>query len=171
AAGLALAALPLVTQSSYVLQAVVYGMIFAMLSASVSLISGSLGVLSVGHAAFYGVGAYTVAVLGHTYGLPAEVALPAAILLTAVVAAVASLPLYKLSGHTAALGTLAIGQIGFLVFMTWLSVTRGPMGFLNIPAPQFDLLGGLRLSSIGHKFWLVALVRSEEPRVGKAWRS
>ncbi|TFL15724.1 hypothetical protein CSC67_03095 [Pusillimonas caeni] len=179
AAGLALAALPLITQSSYVLQAVVYGMIFAMLSASVSLISGSLGVLSVGHAAFYGVGAYTVAVLGHTYGLPAEVALPAAILLTAVVAAVASLPLYKLSGHTAALGTLAIGQIGFLVFMTWLSVTRGPMGFLNIPAPQFDLLGGLRLSAIGHKFWLVALVaavglflvqRLLDSEIGRAWR-
>ncbi|MDX3894356.1 ABC transporter permease [Pusillimonas sp.] len=179
AAGLLLAALPLITQSSYVLQAVVYGMIFAMLSASVSLISGSLGVLSVGHAAFYGVGAYTVAVLGHTYGLPAEVALPAAILLTAVVAAVASLPLYKLSGHTAALGTLAIGQIGFLVFMTWLSVTRGPMGFLNIPAPQFDLLGGLRLSAIGHKFWLVALVaavglflvqRLLDSEIGRAWR-
>jgi len=179
AAGLVLAALPLVTQSSYVLQAVVYGMIFAMLSASVSLISGSLGVLSVGHAAFYGVGAYTVAVLGHTYGLPAEVALPAAIVLTAVVAAAASLPLYKLSGHTAALGTLAIGQIGFLVFMTWLSVTRGPMGFLNIPAPQFNLFGGLRLSAIGHKFWLVALVaavglflvqRLLDSEIGRAWR-
>jgi len=179
AAGLVLAALPLITQSSYVLQAVVYGMIFAMLSASVSLISGSLGVLSVGHAAFYGVGAYTVAVMGHTYGLPTEVALPAAIILTALVAVVASLPLYKLSGHTAALGTLAIGQIGFLVFMTWLSVTRGPMGFLNIPAPQFDLLGGLRLSAISHKFWLVALVaavglflvqRLLDSEIGRAWR-
>ncbi|NYT68324.1 ABC transporter permease [Pusillimonas noertemannii] len=178
-AGAVLAVLPFIMQSSYVLQAVVYGMIFAMLSGSVSLISGSLGVLSVGHAAFYGVGAYTVAVLGHTYGLPTEVALPAAVILTALVAVVASLPLYKLSGHTAALGTLAIGQIGFLIFMTWLSVTRGPMGFLNIPAPQFELLGGLRLSAISHKFWLVALVaavglflvqRLLDSEIGRAWR-
>lgn len=179
AAGLALAALPLLTQSSYVLQAVVYAMIFAMLSASVSLVSGSLGVLSIGHAAFYGVGAYTVAVLGHTYGLPTEAALPAAVLLTAAIAVVAALPLYKLSGHTAALGTLAIGQIGFLVFMTWLSVTRGPMGFLNIPAPRFELLGGLRLAGIGQKYWLVALVaavglflaqRLLDSEIGRAWR-
>ena len=42
--------------------------------------------------------------------------------------------------------------------MTWLSVTRGPMGFLNIPAPQFEWLGGLRLAGIGQKYWLVALV-------------
>jgi len=178
-AGAVLALLPLLTQSSYVLQAVTYAMIFALLAASVSLVSGSIGVLSLGHAAFYGVGAYAVAVLGHTYGLPAEVGLPGAVLLTAAVAAVAALPLYRLSGHTAALGTLAIGQIGFLVFMTWLPVTRGPMGFLNIPAPRFELLGGLRLATIGQKFWLAALVaavglflaqRLLNSEMGRAWR-
>ncbi len=178
-AGAVLAIVPLLSNSSYLLQAVVYSMIFAMLASSVTLVSGVMGVLSIGHAAFYGVGAYTVAVLGHTYGLPTEIALPAAVLLTAAVAAVAALPLYKLSGHTAALGTLAIGQIGFLIFMTWLSVTRGPMGFLNIPAPQFDLLGGLRLASISQKFWLVALVaavslylaqRLLRSGVGRVWR-
>lgn len=177
--GAVLAVLPLLTQSGYLLQAVVYAMIFAMLSASVSLVSGSLGVLSVGHAAFYGVGAYTVAVLGHTYGVPTELALPAAVVLTALVAVVAAVPLYKLSGHTAALGTLAIGQIGFLIFMTWLSVTRGPMGFLNIPAPKFDILGGLRLGDIAQKYWLVALVaavglflaqRLLDSSIGRAWR-
>ncbi len=179
AAGAVLACLPWLTDSNYVLQAVVYGMIFAMLAASVSLVSGSLGVLAIGHAAFYGVGAYTVAVLGRTYGLSTEIALPAAIVLGAVVAAVASLPLYKLSGHTAALGTLAIGQIGFLIFMTWLSVTRGPMGFLNIPAPQFDYLGGFRLGAIGEKYWLVALVAAVmlylvqklmDSEIGRSWR-
>lgn len=178
-AGAVLAVLPFVTQNAYLLQAVVYAMIFAMLSASVSLVSGSMGVLSIGHAAFYGVGAYSVAVLGHTWGWPAEFALPAAVVITALVAAVAALPLYKLSGHTAALGTLAIGQIGFLVFMTWLPVTRGPMGFLNIPAPVFDFLGGLRLSTVGQKYWLVALVaavglflvqRLVDSDIGRVWR-
>lgn len=179
AVGAGLCLLPFVIDSSYILQAVVYAMILALLAGSVTLVSGSMGVLSIGHAAFYGVGAYTVAVLGHTYGLPTEVALPAAIVITAIVSALASLPLYKLSGHTAALGTLAIGQIGFLVFMTWLPVTRGPMGFLNIPAPTFELLGGLRLSAIGQKFWLVALVvavllfvgqRILNSDIGRVWR-
>lgn len=178
--GAVLALLPFVVSSSYILQAVVYAMVFALLAGSVTLVSGSLGILAIGHAAFYGVGAYTVAVMSYTYGLPTELALPAAIALGAIVGAVASLPLYKLSGHTAALGTLAIGQIGFLVFMTWMPVTRGPMGFLNIPAPTFELLGGLRLSDIGHKFWLVALVvalclflaqRLLNPEMGRTWRS
>jgi len=177
--GAVLGLVPLFVHSSYVLQAVVYGIIFALLAASVTLVSGAMGVLSLGHAAFYGVGAYGVAVLSHTYGWPAEAALPAAILLTAVVAALASLPLYKLGGHTAALGTLAIGQIGFLVFMTWLSVTRGPMGFLNIPAPVFASLGGLRLANIADKFWLVAAIaalglfvaqRLLNSGIGRVWR-
>ncbi|NYE25522.1 ABC transporter permease [Pigmentiphaga litoralis] len=178
-AGAVLCLLPLITQSGYLLQAVIYGMIFTLLAASVTLVSGSIGILSIGHAGFYGVGAYGVAVLSHTYGLPAELALPCAALLTAVVATVAALPLARLSGHTAALGTLAIGQILFLVFMTWLSVTRGPMGFVNIPAPQFALLGGLRLGSVTDKFWLVAIVaavglflvqRLMESSIGRVWR-
>ncbi|WP_420227210.1 ABC transporter permease [Pigmentiphaga litoralis] len=178
-AGAVLCLLPLITQSGYLLQAVIYGMIFTLLAASVTLVSGAIGILSIGHAGLYGVGAYGVAVLSHTYGLPTELALPCAALLTAGVATVAALPLARLSGHTAALGTLAIGQILFLVFMTWLSVTRGPMGFVNIPAPQFALLGGLRLGSVTDKFWLVASVaavglflvqRLMESSIGRVWR-
>lgn len=178
-AGGVLALLPLVVHSGYLLQAVIYGMIFTLLAASVTLVSGAMGILSIGHAAFYGVGAYSVAVLSHTYGLPTELALPCAILLTALVAAVAAVPLARLSGHTAALGTLAIGQIAFLVFMTWLSVTRGPMGFVNIPAPQFAVLGDLRLGSVAEKYWLVAVVaalglflaqRLMDSSIGRVWR-
>jgi branched-chain amino acid transport system permease protein len=177
--GVVLALLPVVTQSAYVLQAVVYSMIAALLVASVTLVSGALGILSIGHAAFYGVGAYAVGVLARSYGGPAEIVLPAAALLTAVVAVVAALPLLKLSGHAAALGTLAVGQIGFLVFMTWLPVTRGPMGLVNIPAPHVALLGDLRLATIGRKYWLVALVvalalfaaqRLFDSNIGRVWR-
>lgn len=177
--GAILSLLPLVTHSGYVLQAVVYAMIFAVLSASVSLVSGSMGILSLGHAAFYGVGAYTVAILAKTYGWPTELVLPACIIVTAAIAAISALPLYRLSGHTAALGTLAIGQIFFLVFMIWISLTRGPMGFPDIPEPRFALLGGLRLMHIGQKYWLVALVaavglfvaqRLVNSGIGRVWR-
>ncbi|TAL79555.1 MAG: hypothetical protein EPN76_01490 [Burkholderiaceae bacterium] len=177
--GAILSLLPLVTHSGYVLQAVVYAMIFAVLSASVSLVSGSMGILSLGHAAFYGVGAYTVAILAKTYGWPTELVLPACIIVTAAIAAISALPLYRLSGHTAALGTLAIGQIFFLVFMIWISLTRGPMGFPDIPEPRFASLGGLRLMHIGQKYWLVALVaavglfvaqRLVNSGIGRVWR-
>jgi branched-chain amino acid transport system permease protein len=177
--GAILSLLPLVTHSGYVLQAVVYAMIFAVLSASVSLVSGSMGILSLGHAAFYGVGAYTVAILAKTYGWPTELVLPACVIVTAAISAISALPLYRLSGHTAALGTLAIGQIFFLVFMIWISLTRGPMGFPDIPEPRFASLGGLRLVHIGQKYWLVALVaavglyvaqRLVNSGIGRVWR-
>ena len=177
--GFGLLLLPLLISSTYLLQAVLYGMIFALLAASVTLISGTLGVLALGHAAYYGLGAYSIAVLGHTYGWPTEWAFPAAVLLTAVVSVITALPLYRLSGHTAALGTLAIGQIGFLVFMTWLSVTRGPMGFLNIPAPQFEWFGGWRLATVQQKYGFAAVVvalalflmqRLQDSDLGRVWR-
>jgi branched-chain amino acid transport system permease protein len=178
-AGLVLALLPWATQNGYVLQAVAYAMIFAMLVASVSLVSGTLGILSIGHMAFYGVGAYAAGILARDHGWPAESALLAAAVVTAAVACVAALPLLKLSGHTAALGTLAVGQIGYLVFMTWLDMTHGPMGFVGIPAPHLALLGGLRLSSLAQKFWLIAVVaaltlafaqRLVNSGIGRVWR-
>ncbi|TWS97054.1 ABC transporter permease [Reyranella sp. CPCC 100927] len=179
AVGAVLALLPAVTQSAYVLQAVAYAMIFALLVASVTLVSGALGMLSIGHAAFYGVGAYAVGLLARNAGWPAEAAIAGAALVTAAVAVASALPLLKLSGHTVALGTLAVGQIGYLVFMTWLEVTRGPMGFINIPAPRLAVLGGLNLSSLVQKFWLIAAVaalalalaqRLLDSGIGRVWR-
>ncbi|CAB3933248.1 ABC transporter permease [Achromobacter insolitus] len=179
AAGAAFALLPLLTQSGYVLQALAYALIFALLAASVTLVSGSLGILSLGHAAFYGVGAYAVGILAKQHHWPAEAALAAAALLTAAVAAMAALPLRKLGGHTAALGTLAIGQVGFLVFMTWIDVTRGPMGMPGIPAPRLALAGDFRLAGIAQKYWLVVAVsavglflaeRLLRSDIGRAWR-
>lgn len=174
-----LSVLPVLTQSGYLLQAVVYAMIFALLVASVSLVSGGVGVMSIGHGAFYGVGAYCVAILARHYQLPVELTLLGGAVLAGGIALLAALPLMKLSGHTAALGTLAIGQIGFLVFMTWLPVTRGPMGYLGIPAPRSALLGDLLLTDLSSKFWLVALVvgvalfladRLMKSEIGRAWR-
>lgn len=179
AAGAALALLPWLTQSAYLLQAVGYAVIFALLVASVTLVSGALGILSIGHMAFYGVGAYAVGILARNHGWPAEAALLGAAAVTAVIAMVAALPLLKLSGHTAALGTLAVGQIGYLVFMVWIDVTRGPMGFIGIPAPVLALLGGLKLGTLAQKFWLIAIVaavvlalaqRILNSAIGRVWR-
>ncbi|MGK2888953.1 MAG: hypothetical protein ACSLEN_07020 [Candidatus Malihini olakiniferum] len=69
-------------------------------------------------------------VLARHYQLPVELALLGGAVLAGGIVLLAALPLMKISGHTAALGTLAIGKIVFPVFMTWLPVTHGPMGYL-----------------------------------------
>ncbi|MGQ4273803.1 ABC transporter permease [Terrihabitans sp. B22-R8] len=178
--GIALAAVPFVVTSPYFLQAFIYGLIFALLAASVSLVSGAAGVLSIGHAAFFGIGAYAVALLARPYGLPAELTLLASALVAGAVATIAAIPLLRLSGHTVALGTLAIGQIGFLVFLNWISVTRGPMGILNIPAPGFSLLGGFTVTTLPGRVWfvlffvtlgLVVMERFVASEIGRVWRA
>jgi branched-chain amino acid transport system permease protein len=125
------------------------------------------------------VGAYAVGILARNHGWPAEAALLGAAAVTALIAVVAALPLLKLGGHTAALGTLAVGQIGYLVFMTWLDVTRGPMGFIGIPAPRLAAWGDAVLSSLSQKYWLIAAVsavalaltqRLLNADIGRVWR-
>lgn len=171
---------PWLIGSSYHLQAITYGLVFALLAASVSLVSGALGILSIGHSAFFGVGAYAVAILARFEGWPAEAALAAAIGVTAVVAIVAALPLLRLSGHTVALGTLAIGQIGHLVFINWVSLTRGPLGIPNVPGPVLAALDGLRLTTLTQKYWLVlagvalglfVAERFVGSDIGRVWRA
>jgi branched-chain amino acid transport system permease protein len=173
------ALLPLITRNTYIIQAVVFALIFSLLAVGETIAAGSIGVISIGHAAFYGIGAYTAAILGRNWGWPAEAVLPATILLTAATAVIGAFPLLKLNGHTASLGTLALGQIVYLIFMTWIPVTRGPMGFPNIPAPQFAILGNLRLGSIGEKLWLTSLLagialffaqRIVGSSIGTVWR-
>jgi branched-chain amino acid transport system permease protein len=178
--GVLLAALPLLNDSRYVIQAASGGLIFALLAVSVTLASGAAGVLSIGHAAFYGVGAYIAAIAAKTYGWPAEAVLPAAGLGAAVAAAVAAVPLLRLSGHTVALGTLAVGQIGALVFLNWLSVTRGPMGIPGIPQAWLASLDQLRLSGPVAKYYGILAVailgialasRLVASPLGRIWRA
>jgi branched-chain amino acid transport system permease protein len=176
---IAVALLPLVTQNTYIIQAIVYALIFSLLAVGETIAAGTIGIISIGHAAFYGIGAYTTAILASRLGWPAEAVLPAAALLSASAAVIGAFTMLKLNGHTASLGTLAFGQIVYLVFMTWIPVTRGPMGFPNIPAPQFALLGNLRLDSIGEKLWLTTLLvgialffaqRIANSSIGTVWR-
>src|SRR5690606_3818547 len=155
AAALALAALlPLATRDFYALQVAVTAIIFGTLALSLTLISGSAGQISLGHAALFGVGAYTTAILARNFGLPSEVVLAASGLLAAAAGVLTSLPTLRLSGHTVVVATLAVGQIVHLVFLNWISVTRGPMGIPGIPAPEFAVAARTPLWDLSHQYWL-----------------
>lgn len=142
--------------SNYILQVCAYGFIFAMLSASVSIYSGTAGMLSLGHAAFFGVGAYTIALVAPATGLPLEMTLVLCAVVGGSIAAIATIPLKRLSPDTIALGTLAVGQIGFTIFLNWIDVTRGPMGISDIPRPVVMALGGMEVRS-AHGLALLSL--------------
>lgn len=114
-------------------------LIFVLLSASMHLVTGVAGLLHLGHAAFYGVGAYTAALLTAKFGLGFTVTLPASGLVAAAVAVLVALPTMRLVSIYFAVATLAIGQMLYLVMLNWVELTKGPNGV--IVTKGFELFG------------------------------
>jgi len=114
-------------------------LIFVLLSASMHLVTGVAGLLHLGHAAFYGVGAYTAALLTAKFGVGFTVTLPASGLVAAAVAVLVALPTMRLVSIYFAVATLAIGQMLYLVMLNWVELTKGPNGI--IVTKGFELFG------------------------------
>jgi branched-chain amino acid transport system permease protein len=180
ALGLVAALLPLFVSDPYLIQVALIGLIFALLAAGLTLISGTAGQISLGHATLFGVGAYATAILARTVNVPTELIMIAAGLLAAALGIAFALPTHRLSGHAVAVATLAAGQIVYLIILTWIPVTRGPMGIPGIPAPQLVLAGRAPLWDVRAQYWLAlaltALAVLSEGRLfasplGRTWRA
>lgn len=121
----------------YFYQLSTLALIFALLAASLHLVTGVSGLLHLGQAAFYGVGAYVAALLGINYDLPFSVGLPLAGVGAAVVAVLVALPTMRLVSIYFAVATLAIGQMIYLVLLNWVGLTEGPNGLVLSSGIEF----------------------------------
>ncbi len=163
--------------NSYHLQLLTFIGINTLLALGLNMLMGYAGQISLGHAAFYGLGAYTSAVLSATMNWSPWLALFAAIVLTTLVAFLVALPMLKLSGYYLGMGTLGFGMIVFILIRQWSTVTGGDSGLVGIPALS---LGPLSLASGKAYFYLVWAVvlmcfviceRVVDSRVGRALRA
>jgi branched-chain amino acid transport system permease protein len=132
-AGLLWLLVPLIA-GTYQIRVLNLAMIFGIAVLGLQLIVGYTGQLSFGHAAFFGIGAYTAAILAMKLGAPALVTLPAAMAMAGVAGLILA-PVLRLSGHYLAIATLAMGEIVFLLINTLKPVTNGAYGLYGIPAP------------------------------------
>jgi branched-chain amino acid transport system permease protein len=148
----AVAALPLFVRSEYVLNTAVMAGIYVILASSLNITNGYAGLFSFGHAAFYGIGAYTAAILATRLGWPFVLTLPAAALVAAAVGAALAVPTLRLSGIFLALVTIGFQEIAYLVTLNWMSLTRGPMGIPGVPPPA---LLGWELASNREELYLI----------------
>jgi branched-chain amino acid transport system permease protein len=131
----ALAAVPFIETNTYWQHILGVALIGAILALGLQLLIGMAGLLSLGQAAFYGIGAYVSAVLMLHFGLP----FPIAFLLAGVVSAISSLllvPIVKLQGSSLAVATLGFNIIIYLVLLNEDWATGGSYGLLNVPAPS-----------------------------------
>ena len=111
--------------------------ISALFAMSLNLILGYGGMVSFGHAAFFGVGAYTVALLMKKAGAPLYLALLAAPVVSALAAAVIGWFCVRLIGLYFAILTLAFGQLLYMVAFQWYTFTGGDDGIHGVPRPEF----------------------------------
>jgi branched-chain amino acid transport system permease protein len=115
----------------------------ALFAVSLNLLLGTTGLVSFGHAAYFGVGAYVCGILMKTYGVPFVLAFPAAGLGAAGFALIAGFFCVRLTRIYFAMLTLAFSQIVWAVAFTWNSVTGGDEGLADVPYPNLDWLGNL----------------------------
>jgi branched-chain amino acid transport system permease protein len=130
-------ALPFSTDSNYLLRLINLSLIFALFSVSLNVVLGYAGQIALGHAAFFGIGAYTAALLtANASGLLFWPAFLAAGLVTGVFGLLIGIPTLRLKGHYLALATLGFGEIMRHIFFNWREVTHGMDGIGGIPAPS-----------------------------------
>ncbi len=119
----------------YLLYVLALGCIFAIGAIGLDITAGMSGQLSLGHAGFFGIGAYAAALGILRLDMPPWVALPAAVIAASLAAVVIGLPLVRLRGHYLAMATLAFGLIVFDLLYTLREFTGGGAG-LAVPPPE-----------------------------------
>ncbi len=130
---LALLLTPLVVRNPYNLGILNLIGLYVIVVLGLNLFTGYAGQISLGHAAFFGLGAYSSAILTATYALPPWPAMLIAALAVALMALVVGVPTLRLHGHYLAMATLGFNYVVYTVFVQWDAVTGGPSGLSGIP--------------------------------------
>lgn len=125
--------LPRFVQDRYFMHIVVTAGIFTILTMSWNLLAGYTGQLNLGHAAFYGVGAYTSALVSMKLGISPWLGLPAGGVVAAFFGFLLGFPALRLSGPYLAITTIGFAEILRLVAINWVDLTRGSLGLSGIP--------------------------------------
>ena len=108
-----------------------------MLGFGLNIVVGLAGLLNLGYAAFYAIGAYSYALIALTFGLSFWICLPLGGALAALTGILLGFPVLRLRGDYLAIVTLGFGEIIRLILLNWQNLTGGPNGISGIPRPSF----------------------------------
>lgn len=176
ALALVIAALPAVMSNNYFYDVAILVAMNAITCVGLNLLIGYAGQISLGHAAFFALGAYGTGILASRYGWPAWLSMPASMAAVGALAFIVGRPTLRLKGHYLAMATLGLGVIVSIVLATEDRMTGGPDGMAVPPLSLFGwvvqgertwywIAGGALLASV----WLAQnLVASP---VGRALRA
>jgi branched-chain amino acid transport system permease protein len=167
--------LPRLVTSSYWLNLINLAISFSIACLGLNIVLGYAGQLSLAQAAFWGVGAYTSAILTTQLGVPVWVGMFAAFFVAALCGVLLGIPTLKLSGHYLAMATIGFGIILQLILVNEIWLTQGSDGITKIPSPW---IGSFELKDPGTFFYVAAVslilftwgaIRLKDSRVGRAF--
>jgi branched-chain amino acid transport system permease protein len=175
---LGLCVLPLPIHDVYTQNLIILTLLFAGLAQAWNILGGYCGQISLGHALYFGIGAYVSTLLYLRLGIPPTFGMFAGGLVAAIAALLVGWPCFRLSGHYYAIATVVIGEIGYLLFLNWDFV--GAANGLYVPFKGESLIDlQFRTSKLPFHYvtltyaalcWLVAWA-VEGSRYGFAWRA
>ncbi len=177
ALGIFIVAFPFIT-SMYQTSIMTTALMYIVLGLGLNIVVGLGGLLHLGYAAFYAVGAYTYALLNHHFGLSFWICLPIGAGLATVMGILLAIPVLRLRGDYLAIVTLGFGEVIRIILENWNDFSFGPSGVANIPRPGFfGMSFKLQTATIYIYFIMIAMVlftifvvrRLENSRIGRAW--
>lgn len=169
--------IPFFILSPYYLSIMIFVAINSILVVSLNLLMGYTGQVSLGHAAFYGLGAYISGILSSKLGISPWLALPAAVFSTGIMAFIIGGACLRLKGYYLVMATLGFGLILQIIFVHFVSLTGGPSGISGIPV--FSLFGFSLSNDFRYYYFvwtfvgLVLLLSFNivDSRIGRAYRA
>ena len=163
-------------------------LVYICLGLGLNIVVGLAGMLDLGYIAFYGVGAYTYALLSIHYQISFWLSLPVAGATACVAGCLVGYPTLRMRGDYLAIVTLGFGEIVRIILNNWMDLTNGPNGILGIKAPGIYLpsfVHGFNLEHFYLKklqyiyyiilglsvFTIISVNRLNFSRIGRAWEA
>lgn len=152
-------------------------LLYVVLGLGLNVIVGVAGLLFLGHAAFYAIGAYSYALLNQYFGIGFWFALPLGGVFAALAGIALAFPVLRLRGDYLAIVTLGFGEIVRLLLENWSDITGGPSGISNIPRPGlFDMKLSVADANVYIYYivlalavvTIIAVTRLKDSRIGRA---
>jgi branched-chain amino acid transport system permease protein len=149
----AVVVVPKILPSSYALQLINQALIYSIIVVGLNFITGYTGQINFGQAAFFGIGAYTTALMT-TAGYSFWIALPCSGLMSTACSIVLGLPTLRLRTYYLAMATIGFGEIVSLILIHWQDVTNGTSGIRGIPPIR---IMGFSLTEHVHYFFFLVI--------------
>lgn len=160
----------------YFVYLISYSLIWVILTQGLNVIQGFTGYVSIAQSSFFGIGAYTVALLTVRLGLNFWVALLAAVVISAAAGVMIGYPALKTQGHYFSILTLGFCMIFWLILMTFANFTGGEAGIPRIPSPPS--IFGIDFSTKAGMYYfilpfavltVVVIARLKNSKIGRAF--